>query len=184
MKTRLSALLATLVLATAACQQKSTTPTATSSVEDMRADQIIYGLKHTMTSNGVRSAVLHGDTAYVQQDGRRFDLTGVQLEFFDSLGHASGNLTSKSGEYRVDTGDFTARGTVVLVIKDANGQRRLTTEELHFEPNSDQVWSPVPFVLVENGQTSRGKSFRSDSRFRNLSAQGLQGTVPGGMIQF
>ena len=67
---------------------------------------------------------------------------------------------------------------MVLVTQGANGKRRLTTEELHFEPNSDQVWSPVPFVLVEDGQTSSGKSFRSDSRFRNLTVQGMQGTVP------
>ena len=76
------------------------------------------------------------------------------------------------------------RGSVVLVTQGANGKRRLTTEELHFEPNSDQVWSPVPFVLVENGQTQRGKSFRSDTRFRNFSIQGGQGTVPSGAIQF
>ena len=101
MKKRISALLAALVLS-AACQQKSTTPTATSAAGEMPADQIIYGLRHTMTTHGVRSAVLHGDTAYVLQDGRRFDLIGVQLEFFDSLGHVSGNLTSERGEYRVD----------------------------------------------------------------------------------
>lgn len=184
MKTRLSALLATLVLATAACQQKSTTPTATTAAGEMAADQIIYGLQHTMTTNGVRTAVLHGDTALVQQDGRRFDLTGVRLEFFDSLGHVSGNLTSESGEYRVDTGDFTARGSVVLVTKGADGQRRLTTEELRFEPNRDQVWSPVPFVLTQNGQTTRGKSFRSDTRFRNLTVEKAQGAVPGGAITF
>lgn len=178
-------LLGTLgLLALAACGQDATTPAATAAALQLPADQVVYDVKHVMTTDGVRRALLRGDSAYLREQGQRFDLSGVELEFFDELGKPSGNLTSRTGEYSPASGDFIARGDVVLITNGPNGPRRLETEELHYEPRADQLWSPVPFVMKEGGQTSRGQSFRSDTRFRNFNIQGAQGSIPSAEIRF
>jgi LPS export ABC transporter protein LptC len=166
----------------AACQPEATLPAQ--STGDLPADQIVYGLRHAMTQEGIRKAVLQSDSAYVVDDGRRFDLHSVNLEFFDETGRRAGELTSIEGEYATATGLFVARGTVVLVTTGPQGNRRLETEELHYDPNADQIWSPVPFVMREGGQTSRGQSFRSDTQFRNFTIQGARGAIPSGELTF
>lgn len=176
------AFLAVALVAAAACQPDATTPAA--SIGELPADQIVYGLRHTMTQEGVRKAFLRGDSAYVRDEGRKFDLNGVSLDFFSESGARAGELTSETGEYLTTSGIFIARGSVVLITEGAEGPRRLETEELHFDPNIDQLWSPVPFVMHERGETSRGESFRSDSQFRNFTIQGARGSIPSGSITF
>jgi LPS export ABC transporter protein LptC len=151
----------------AGCGSESTTPAPVANTAELPADNIIQGLHHVMTKDGVRTGVLNGDTAFMYETGRRLDLKGVNLEFFGETGARSGTLTSKTGEYEIATGSFIARGNVVLITQGPSGERRLETEELHYDVQGDQLWSDKPFVLHENGRVTRGNSFRSDSRFQS-----------------
>lgn len=172
------------VLAVAACQREATSPGATSADLSLPAEQVIYGLEHNMTTSGIRKAVVRGDTAYVQDQGRLLNLMGVDIDFFDETGRASGELTSTSGVYNTQGGEMVARGNVVLITTGAKGKRRLETEELHFDPQGDRIWSTTPFVLREGGGVTRGKSFRSDTQFKNFTVQGARSsgtTLPGGL---
>ena len=175
-----------LAIGCVACRQESTTPRIVSDA-DLPADQIVYGLHHVMTNNGVRSAVLDGDTAYVHEEGDRLDLTGVELRFFTETGRESGHLTSDTGEYEVGAGLFTARGNVVLITEGPKGQRRLETEELFYQIETEDLWSDRDFVLVENGQTTRGASFRTDAQAQTWEVTDLEteGDVQsGGELSF
>jgi LPS export ABC transporter protein LptC len=158
-----------LLLVIAACQDGATTPSPADLVADMPADQIMYGVEHRMTSEGVRRAVLHGDTAYVHQGGSRFDLVGVRMVFFDETGRETGNLTSKTGTYELRAGSMLAEGEVVLRTQGENGERTLETEQLHFSVNGDRLWSDQPVVMREGGRIVHGTSFESDGRFQNLT---------------
>lgn len=178
-KIRLLALIA--ALGVAACDSSSTTPSAVVSTAELPADDVIYGVSHVMTRSGIRSAVLDGDTAYLHENGQRLDLKGVKLKFFAENGRETGTLTSKTGEYNVRDGVFVARGNVVLDTQGPEGTRHLETEELHYTVNSDQLWSDVPFVLQENGRTTRGSSFRSDAKFQKWSVEGA--STSGGLPQ-
>lgn len=172
------------IIALSACGGETTSPAGTLDENELPADQIVYGLRHVMTTEGVRKAVLLSDTAYLREDGRRFDLQGVDLDFYDESGVPAGELTSETGEYQMTTGEFTARGNVVLITEGANGVRRLETEELHYSPDADQIWSDEPFVLREGGEVSRGLSFQSDTQFENFTIQGAEGQIPGSEITF
>lgn len=167
-----------LLAAVPACRSEATTPAA-ANVAELPADQIVYGLEHNMTAEGVRRAHLVGDTAYMHEQGSRIDLVGVHLDMYDPNGHPTAVLTSDTGEYDMRAGQLVARGNVVLVTEDEKGSRRLETEELYYNATSDQLWSDVPFVMTENGQTTRGTSFRSDGRFQNVTVQQPRGAIPG-----
>lgn len=168
----------------AGCQREATTPSAAAADLALPADQVIYGMEHTMTTNGIRKAVVRGDTAYVNDQGRSLDVTGVDIDFFDETGRSSGQLTSRTGVYDTQGGEMIARGNVVLITSGASGKRRLETEELHFDAAGDRIWSTTSFVLREGGGVTRGKSFRSDTQFKNFTVVGASssgGTVPGGL---
>jgi hypothetical protein len=76
-----------------------------------------------------------------------------------------------------NTNRMIARGSVVLVVKGANG-RTVYTEELHYDPNQKQVWSDVQTRMVfPDGRQNTVKSFRSDDQFDNFTAEGLTGST-------
>lgn len=175
-------LLAGACLAVAAgCGSDSTTPAVLADSSNLPVENMILGVNHNMTKDGVRTGVLVSDTAFLLDSSRKMDLRNVSLQFFSDNGAPSGTLTSETGEYDVTTGSFVARGDVVLVTGGPEGTRHLETEELHYDVNVDRLWSEVPFVMREGGRTTRGQSFRSDAEFRNWSVTGAE--TSGGLPQ-
>lgn len=167
--------LATLLLVlVAACGEESTTPPAGVQTPDLPADQVLFDLSHVMTKDGVRVAVLDADTAYLFEEGRRFDLVGVRLRFFAEDGSEAGVLTSRTGEYDLEEEQFIARGDAVLVTQGAEGERRLETEELYYHVPGDRLWSETPFVMTEGTRVTRGASFHTDGRFGTWEVVGAE----------
>jgi LPS export ABC transporter protein LptC len=157
------------ILALAACGNNATTPSAADSVQELRADQIIYELRHVMSTDGIRRAHLNGDTAYMAQSGSEVELIGVQLTFFDEMGRESGTLTSETGDFDWRLRTMIARGNAVLRTQGPQGERILETEELHFDVSGDRLWSTVPVVLRDGGDVLKGTSFESDGQFQNFT---------------
>lgn len=163
-----------LALVAAACGDGTSSSTEVLSPGELPPGEMTFGLHHVMTKQGVRSAILDADTAFQQEDGRRFDLRGVHLQFFTATGAESGTLTSRTGEYNPNEGSFVARDSVVLITKSEEGTRRLETEELFYDTRTEQIWSDSAFVLDRGGMISRGSSFRSDVYGNNWTATGLE----------
>ena len=170
-----------LGLTLAACGDQSTSPAADAEAFDLPADQVMRGITHNLSQDGIRRAVINSDTAFSYEDTRKFDLIGLDVVFFNDVGGEAGHLTATRGEYDLANSLFVARDSVVLISPGPTGERRLLTDELYYDVKTDRIWSDVAFTLVEDGQTSRGTSFRSDSRFETWTVTGLQttGTVEG-----
>jgi LPS export ABC transporter protein LptC len=170
-----------------ACEQQSTSPSAEAAAFDLPADNVAYGWTVRMLNNGVMTALMLTDTAYVYDDGRPQDFKGVDVTFYDERGAEAGRLTSETGQYDMTSGLFVARGNVVLVTPGADSGRRLETSELHYNVRGDELWSDSTFTMTEEGRVSTGTSFHTDSRFQTWQVTGgrTQGAVPGeGGIRF
>ena len=153
--------LAALLLA--ACGGMDTPPTMT--VVSDSADQVLYGLKHNLTADGVLRAHLEADTAYFYQTAQRADLRGVTVVFYSPQGVETSTLTSDSGTYDWRSGNMEARGNVVAVTPD---HRRLTTSVLRYDRRSDQISGPNTFVFNAPDRHLEGESFTSDPEFKNV----------------
>jgi LPS export ABC transporter protein LptC len=174
---RLSALLAALVLS-AACQERGIAPPVTQTAADS-ADQILFGLMHYVTEEGIKRSLVEADTAYLYDATQTAELKKVKVTFYDENGGVSSVLTANEGTYFQQSGGMTARGNVIGTSPDG---RTLRTTELRYEPNSKKVSTEKAFTFMRNGNLLAGDGFVSDVDFTNIVVtrpRGLEGG-PGG----
>lgn len=156
---------AALVLALAACNRGSTEPRV-SGQQLPPADQIMWPMRAALTDRGLLRAELEADTAYFYDENVRLELKNVTLTFFNATGMRTSVLTSLEGTHHTRSGQSEARRNVVVVGEDG---RRLTTEQLRYDQNLDQISSDSAFVFVpEPGRELRGIGFVSDPNLQNV----------------
>jgi LPS export ABC transporter protein LptC len=161
----------------AACDSKKQPPVAATSPLADSADQVMYGVKFNLTGGGVDRGQLQADTAYFFDDNTRIELENVHTTFFTSTGAKDAVLTSRRGTNNTRTGNMTARKNVVVVSEDG---RRLTTEELIFNQQKNEISSDSAFVMTEPNRRLEGIGFRSDPNMKNIQIlKGARGIARG-----
>ena len=161
-----------LAAAVAACGDTPAPPQVSGKLLPDSADQVMFGLRHQMTSNGIRRAELQADTAYFYDQGNRIELRTVHVTFFTATGAKDAVMTGREGTYDVR-----------VVSEDG---RRLASPQLIYDRMSNQVSSDSSFTFNEPGRRLAGIGFRSDPALRNLQViRGAKGETtlqptPGG----
>jgi LPS export ABC transporter protein LptC len=163
------------------CQDEIPTPVASPELLASGADQVMTGLEHVITLNGVKEGVVKGDTAFLYSDSTMAVLVSPVLELFTETGVLRARVTARNGRYNTDTKDLSAYGDVVLVITEGN--RRVESSELHYEPGADRIWSDSMTVMNDGGVVSRGMGFTSDLQFRQtrVGPGSIRGSGSGGI---
>ena len=162
---RLALLSGTFALLVAACTEKKQPPVATHSPLADSADQVMYKARFRLTDEGVARAYMISDTAYFFDDNTRIELEKVNTTFFTSTGAKDAVLTSQHGTYNSRTSNMIARKNVVVVSEDG---RRLTTSELIYNQQRNEISSDSAFVLTEPNRELKGIGFRSDPNMNNI----------------
>ncbi len=166
--------LAAVALGAAACQNQAPVESLAEAERFLGADMVTTGGLHTITNaEGIRSAYLQFDTMFQWNDSTRQALRGVDLTVYNPDGSERGRVTALRGTFDPRGESLTAQGGVVLVVP-LDG-RRLETEELHYDPELQQLWSDSAFVMYEGTQTREGCSFRTDLSFQTFSVAGMAG---------
>ncbi len=83
----------------------------------------------------------------------------VRVDFFDDKGARSSELTARTGEIQQQTRDMTARGNVVLQTAEGT---RMTTQELRFSNQRQQITSDKLVRVERDGDVLEGTGFQSD----------------------
>lgn len=148
--------------------------------QDLPADQVMFDADYDIKDLGVLRARLHADTAYVFEDSARILWRPVDLKLFDANGAQSAHLTSREGTLDTRTNRMVATGNVVLVTTE--GDRRILTEELHYDPRTGRIWSDVPAVVFEGETRLEGQGFSSDEDMKNVEV--FKGTGENIRIEF
>lgn len=172
---------ATLLLTTLAlpaCREDG--PVSGRDFQDLAADQVMFNATYDIKEMGTLRARLLSDTAYVFEDSARILWKPVDLTLFDENGAKNAHLTSRSGELDTRTNRMVARENVVLVTTE--GDRRILTEELHYDPRTGRIWSDVPTVVFEGDTRFDGRGFRSDEGMKNVEV--FKGTGQNIRIEF
>ncbi|MFO7921362.1 MAG: LPS export ABC transporter periplasmic protein LptC [Nioella sp.] len=141
-------------------------PVAGSGFRDLPADHMALDLDTDIKDMGALRARLHADTAYVWEDSAKTLMFPVDLKLYDKNGAQTAHLTADEGELHSQTNKMVARGNVVLVTTD--GERRILTEELHYDPQRDRIWSDVHTVMFEGESRLEGAGFRANSEMTDI----------------
>ena len=166
-----------LAAVSVACSPKKQPPVAAHSPLADAADQVIYGLRFKLTDGGLSRAELHADTAYFFEDNTRIEMEPVNTTFFTTTGAKDAVLTSKRGTYNSRSSNMIARKNVVVVSEDG---RRLTTEELKYNQQKNEISSDSAFVMTEPNRRLEGIGFRSDPNMKNIQIlKGASGFIKG-----
>ncbi|HUE76981.1 MAG TPA: LPS export ABC transporter periplasmic protein LptC [Longimicrobiales bacterium] len=165
--------------ALAACGP-SENPVTGRDFQDLPADQVMFDSDYDITDMGTLRARLHSDTAFVFEDSARILWRPVDLKLYDRNGAQTAHLTSLEGVLDMRTDRMVATGDVVLVTVEQD--RRILTEELHYDPRTGRIWSDVPTVLFEGETRLEGQGFSSDEDMQNVEV--FKGTGENIRIEF
>jgi LPS export ABC transporter protein LptC len=170
-----------LVIALAACGDRAADLVASDDMLTMDADQVMFRVRHHMTTGGVRRALVEADTAYLYEATSTVELRTVHVLLYDEHGQQRGTLTSLRGRLNTRTEAMTAEGNVILVTEDGT---RIESEELHFDPEQDRIWSEKATTLWEDGSVVHGDGFTSDGQLRNVRVTRPTGRFEDLRIEF
>jgi len=143
------------------------------------ADGIVFGMTHRFTQEGKLEAIVRADTAIQWQDSSTVHLRGVDLRVFDEAGGERARVTSSRGILDLRTERMAAYGDVVLIMAESN--RRLESQEIHYDPRGDRMWSDSSFVFLQGSRRTVGRGFESDIEFRNFQIRGRGASGGGGL---
>jgi LPS export ABC transporter protein LptC len=169
-----------IVLTLGACRDQTETPLVPEDILALNeeADQVMFGVDHYVTSDGIRKAHILADTAFNIEDESVIDLRRMEVTFFDRDGNVTSILTAEEGTYHWDTGNMTARKNVVVLSPDEG--RRLETSVLNYNRSQDRIWSEETTRMFEpDGTVVEGTAFESDSSMENIELTSATFVQPG-----
>lgn len=181
-RSRTPIVLLALALAGAGCTEENGAPLAAPELLETGADHVMFLLVHQVSINGIREGRVEADTAFAYSDSTLYSLRNPTLILYNEMGMERARVVAKRGRFNYATKELVARGDVVLTIPE--GDRRVESEELNYDPSGDRIWSDSLTVMREAGTVSRGMGFSSDLDFRRLQVGpgSIRGTGrgPGG----
>ena len=167
------------ILGMAACSQSGVTPQQSAARADS-ADQVMSKMVTQLTDKGVLKSSVEADTAYLYQNQQLYDFRGLRIRFLDTQGTVESVLTARRGLYYGLTGKLDARGNVEVVTTDG---KKLRTEHLVYDKTTQMVESDSAFTYESGTEKGSGKTFKSDTKFRNLTIEQPRGFQKGKGVQ-
>lgn len=137
----------------------------------------MYNAWFNLTDKGLARAQMQGDTLYFFEDNTRIEAENPRITFFTATGAKDAVLTARHGTSNTRTNNMVARRNVVVVSEDG---RRLTTQELIYNQQRNEIASDSAFVLTEADRRLEGIGFRSDPNMKNIQIlKGASGFARG-----
>ena len=128
-------------------------------------DQEVTDFVLTETDQGRPQWTLYARYAATYQAKNLVMSRNIRVDFFDDKGQRSSELTAHEGEIQQQTRDMTARGNVVMQTTEGT---RMTTEELHFSNDRQQITSDRLVRVERQGDVLEGTGFASDPNLHHF----------------
>lgn len=164
---------ATLLVVLGACEQGSEPAAGLADSDGIQADQVVYGARQNMTTEGVRDAILDADSLFMWADSSHVRIEGLRLTVFSENGTREATITAERGRLSEANSELIAMGDVVLTI--ADGNRQVRSEEIRFAPDTDRIWTDSAVVMTDGECTVSGTRMQADMSFEDVRIWGTSG---------
>lgn len=160
------------------CKGSQAPPVVAKTAADS-AEQVLFGVRSLLTTNGVQRGELLADTGYVYDDQTRFDLRRVTAKFTTETGAPYGTMRADRGSYSLRTQVLEGWGNAVITLSDG---RTLKSPHLVYNQTSNLVSSDTSYEASGGDRTQHGIGFRAvlvGSQFKNFTClKACAGTAP------
>ena len=146
----------------AACSRSERQPEEPS--DEKIPDSVIQNATISLTSEGMKEAVIFADTLIVFDREDSTVAIGVRVDFYDENGEYRSTLTSKEGLVRQTRREFSVWGDVV-VISDSS---RLETESLKWDPVQKLITTDDFVRLHRGNDIITGYGMEADSKLEHV----------------
>lgn len=137
------------------------------------ADQVVYGVRQNMSTDGIREAILDADSMFMWQDSSHVHIMGLRLTVFDEVGARRATIEALRGRLNEASTELTAQGDVLLTI--AEGDREVRSQELKFAPETDRIWTDSAVVMRSGDCVVEGTRLQADMAFEDVRVWGTSG---------
>lgn len=161
------------LLVLAGCGGDTTSGAGPTDPAGIMADQVVYGVRQNMSTEGIRDAILDADSMFMWQDSTHVHIMGLRLTVFDEMGARRATIEAREGRLNEASTELTARGDVVLTI--VEGDREIRSEELKFAPETDRIWTDSAVVMRTGNCIVRGTRLQADMSFEDVRVWGTSG---------
>jgi LPS export ABC transporter protein LptC len=155
-------LVATCIVAIAACQDTQPPPVAaTHSIADS-ADQVMFNARFLLTTKGIQRGELVADTMYGLEDGTKFDARVAHVNFTTETGAPQGTMDAKKGVYSTRTQILEGWGDVVVKLVDG---RMLKSPHVTYNQVTHIITGDTTYTLYRGNDTQHGIGFTANETF-------------------
>lgn len=174
---RLAAPFLAVSLLLAGCGDEAPVATVPQQYLEFDADGVAFGMVHRFTQEGVLQARVEADTTIQWNDSTAVQLRRLDMNVYHEDGTERAHVVADRGWLDTRSNRMAAFGNVVLEVPGEG--RRIESQELHYDPRAEEMWSDSSFVMYREGEPPfRGASFVTDLEFRNFQARGTGGGGP------
>jgi len=169
-----------LAFSALACGESGEPPLVAEEILQLNPDanQVVFGLEHYVTADGIRRALVEADTAFFIEGRPIVELRVLRVTFYNIDGEETSVLTARGGTYDWDNGDMTA--TTDVVVENRAEGRRLETSVLYYLRPEDRIWSDKPTTMIyPDGTIIEGTAFESNSKMEQIDLDSPRVTRPG-----
>ena len=138
------------------------------------ADQVLFGVAHNVTTDGMRVVRIEADTAYFYEATQITELRQLTIVFFSPQGAETSRVTADWGRYEWRTGNTVAHTNVVGITPDG---RPPTTSDLDYNNPSHSLDTDEAVAFDSTWEPRAGSGFSADPDFRNVRATDIRGGV-------
>ena len=141
-----------------------------SELDEVAAENVLYGTSRTLTRNGIQEGLLEADSIHMWRDSTHSRVYGLTLFLYDERGREKGRVTADGGRLSTLRAELWAFGSALLSVPadELNEAREIEADELHFELDRDRIWTRVPVRMMRGGCEVTGDGFDTDLSFNDL----------------
>ena len=139
------------------CRGSQAPPVVAKTAADS-AEQVLYGVRSLLTTNGVQRGELLADTGFVYDDQTRFDLRRVTAKFTTETGQPYGTMRADRGAYSLRTQVLEGWGNAVITLSDG---RTLKSPHLVYNQATNLVSSDTSYDASGGDRTQHARARRA-----------------------
>ena len=128
------------------------------------ADSILEKATISMTSGGLKQAVIESDTLYIFEKEDSTSAFNIKVDFFNEQGIYQSTLTARHGLVRQKQKMFSVWGDVVA----KNDSARLETQSLNWNSERNLITSDDFIRFERRGDVITGYGLEADSKLENV----------------